>query len=61
MSDYLELLGSRDYTLLMRKMKIKEAELKPAIELIQQLNPRPEIRQLLELTQMQQLFEIVVR
>ncbi|MBF7730303.1 RNA polymerase factor sigma-54 [Pseudomonas sp. N040] len=40
-SDYLELLGSRDYTLLMRKMKIKEAELKPAIELIQQLNPRP--------------------
>jgi anti-anti-sigma factor len=25
------------------------------------LNPRPEIRQLLELTQMQQLFEIVSR
>ena len=40
-SDYLDLLGSRDYSQLMRKMKIKEGELRPIIDLIQSLNPRP--------------------
>ncbi|ONN71559.1 RNA polymerase factor sigma-54 [Pseudomonas oryzihabitans] len=39
--DYLDLLGSRDYAQLMRRMKIKEDELKPVIELIQTLHPRP--------------------
>ena len=40
-SQYLKLLGSRDFTSLMRKMRLKEAELKPVIALIQSLNPRP--------------------
>lgn len=40
-SHYLELLGSRDFAQLMRKMRLKEAELKPVIALIQGLNPRP--------------------
>lgn len=40
-SNHLELLGSRDYSQLMRRMKIKEAELRPIIDLIQSLNPRP--------------------
>ena len=40
-SDHLDLLGSRDYSLLMRKMKIREGELRPVIDLIQSLNPRP--------------------
>jgi len=39
--DYLPLLGSRDYKQLMRKAKLKEAQLKDAILLIQELNPRP--------------------
>lgn len=40
-SDYLDVLGSRDYSLLMRRMKLKEDELRQVIDLIQTLNPRP--------------------
>ena len=40
-SDYLDLLGSRDYSQLMRRMRLKEDELRQVIELIQSLNPRP--------------------
>ncbi len=39
--DHLQLLGSRDYKLLMRKSKLKESQLRDAILLIQTLNPRP--------------------
>lgn len=39
--DHLLLLGSRDYKQLMRKTKLKEAQLRDAIILIQSLNPRP--------------------
>lgn len=38
---YLPLLGSRDYRQLMRRTKLKEAELATAVTLIQSLNPRP--------------------
>jgi len=40
-SDYLAILGNRDYSQLMRRMKIKEDELRQIIDLIQSLNPRP--------------------
>ncbi|MFC3607853.1 RNA polymerase factor sigma-54 [Stutzerimonas tarimensis] len=40
-SNHLEALGSRDYSLLMRRMKLKEEQLRDIIELIQTLNPRP--------------------
>ena len=40
-SDHLALLGNRDYSQLMRRMKIKEDELRQIIDLIQSLNPRP--------------------
>lgn len=40
-SHYLDLLGSRDFKQLMRKLKVKENELQAAIQLIQSLNPRP--------------------
>jgi RNA polymerase sigma-54 factor len=40
-SDHLDLLGNRDYSALMRRMKIKEDELRQVIDLIQTLNPRP--------------------
>ena len=40
-SQHLELLGSRDFKQLMRKLRIKEAELSAAVNLIQSLNPRP--------------------
>lgn len=40
-TDYLDVLGSRDYSQLMRRMKIKEDELRDVIELIQSLHPRP--------------------
>ncbi|WXL26697.1 RNA polymerase factor sigma-54 [Ectopseudomonas mendocina] len=40
-TDFLDLLGNRDYNQLMRRMKLKEDELRPVIELIQSLNPRP--------------------
>ena len=39
--DHLDTLGSRDYSLLMRRMKLKEDELRQVIDLIQTLNPRP--------------------
>jgi len=39
--EHLSLLGSRDYKTLMRKLHIKETELRHAITLIQTLNPRP--------------------
>ena len=38
---YLPILGSRDYRQLMRRTKLREAELSQAIALIQSLNPRP--------------------
>lgn len=38
---YLPILGSRDYRQLMRRTKLKEAELSIAVALIQSLNPRP--------------------
>ncbi|MGV0054430.1 RNA polymerase factor sigma-54 [Stutzerimonas sp. 381-2] len=40
-SDHLDILGVRDYSLLMRRMKLKEDELRQIIDLIQSLNPRP--------------------
>ncbi|VAX09860.1 RNA polymerase sigma-54 factor RpoN [hydrothermal vent metagenome] len=40
-SEHFELLASRDYVLLARRMKINEAALKEIIQLIQTLNPRP--------------------
>lgn len=39
--EYLELLGSRDFNQLMRRLRISQDELQQAIELIQSLNPRP--------------------
>ncbi|PCJ20194.1 MAG: RNA polymerase factor sigma-54 [Gammaproteobacteria bacterium] len=40
-SDHLALLGSRDYNQIMRRTKLKEPELKAALELIQTLTPHP--------------------
>ena len=40
-TEYLALLGSRDYSQLMRRMRIKEDALKAIVQLIQTLNPRP--------------------
>ncbi|MDZ5603398.1 RNA polymerase factor sigma-54 [Pseudomonas sp. RP23018S] len=40
-SDFIDLLGGRDYSQLMRRMKLKEDELRQVIELVQTLNPRP--------------------
>ncbi len=40
-TEYLALLGSRDYNQLMRRMRIKEEALKEIVQLIQSLNPRP--------------------
>ncbi len=40
-SEHLDILGNRDYSLLMRRMKLKEDELRQVIDLIQTLNPRP--------------------
>jgi len=39
--DYLDLLGSRDFKQLMRKLRLKEPELQAAVLVIQGLNPRP--------------------
>lgn len=39
--DHLELLGSRDFTTLMRRTRMKEEQLRDVINLIQTLNPRP--------------------
>jgi len=38
---HLDLLGSRDYKLLMKRTKLREAELKQIISIIQSLNPSP--------------------
>ncbi len=40
-SIYLNLLGSRDYNQLMRKMKLSREALQAAIEVVQSVNPRP--------------------
>lgn len=40
-TNHLDLLGSRDYSQIMRAMKIKEDELKQIVMLIQHLNPKP--------------------
>ena len=39
--DYLELLGSRDFTQLMRRTRLKEDQLRQVVDLILTLNPRP--------------------
>ncbi|MDN3648729.1 RNA polymerase factor sigma-54 [Reinekea marina] len=39
--DHIALLGTKDFTGIMRKLKIKEDELRAAILLIQTLNPKP--------------------
>ncbi|EAT11089.1 RNA polymerase factor sigma-54 [Bermanella marisrubri] len=39
--NHIDLLGSKDYSALMRKLKVKEDELKIVIRGIQELNPRP--------------------
>jgi len=39
--DYIKLLGNRDYAQLMRRTKLKEAELQDVIEVIESLDPRP--------------------
>lgn len=39
--NHIDLLGAKDYSALMRKLKIKEDELKLVIRGIQELNPRP--------------------
>ncbi|MBI5040197.1 MAG: RNA polymerase factor sigma-54 [Gammaproteobacteria bacterium] len=40
-TQHLDLLGSRDYSQIMRRMKIEESDLQAIISLIQTLNPRP--------------------
>lgn len=40
-TDYSDLLGSKDYRTLMRKTRLKEADLAEAMRLLQTLNPRP--------------------
>ena len=40
-SEYMDMLGTRDYNQLTRKMKLSKAELGEVLQLIQTLNPRP--------------------
>ncbi len=40
-TEHLSLLAGREYKTLMRKLKVKEGELKAAIQIIQSTNPRP--------------------
>ncbi|MBN3564477.1 RNA polymerase factor sigma-54 [Aliamphritea spongicola] len=40
-SQYLPILGSHDYKLLMRKTRLKEPQLQAVVALIQSLNPKP--------------------
>ncbi len=40
-SNHFEQLANRDYTLIMRQMKLSEEELKEVVTLVQSLNPRP--------------------
>ncbi len=39
--DFIHLMGNRDYTQLVRKLKLSETDLKKVIALIQELNPYP--------------------
>jgi RNA polymerase sigma-54 factor len=39
--EHMALLGSRDYSQLMRRMKLSETELREVVMLVQSLNPRP--------------------
>ncbi|NAX22124.1 RNA polymerase factor sigma-54 [Vibrio sp. V39_P1S14PM300] len=41
LTDHIDQLGNRDYKLIIKEAKLKEAELKEALKLIQQLDPRP--------------------
>jgi RNA polymerase sigma-54 factor len=41
LSDYIDQLGNRDYKLILKNTKLKEEELRNAMQLIQELNPRP--------------------
>jgi RNA polymerase sigma-54 factor len=41
LTEHIDLLASRDYRTLMKKTKLKEAELKEVITLIHSLNPKP--------------------
>ncbi|MCG9684927.1 RNA polymerase factor sigma-54 [Vibrio sp. Isolate23] len=41
LTDYIDQLGNRDYKLIIKEARLKEAELKEALKLIQQLDPRP--------------------
>ena len=38
---YIDLLGTRDYASLMRRTRLKEPQVKAALDVIQSLNPRP--------------------
>ena len=40
-SEHIDLLGNRDYAQLIRRTKLKEAELSEAIAMVESLNPRP--------------------
>ncbi|PMH42537.1 RNA polymerase factor sigma-54 [Vibrio sp. 10N.286.49.B3] len=41
LSNHIDQLGNRDYKLVIKETKLKEAELRDVLQLIQQLNPRP--------------------
>ncbi|MBU2897128.1 RNA polymerase factor sigma-54 [Vibrio hepatarius] len=41
LSDYIDQLGNRDYKLIIKEARLKESDLKEALGLIQQLDPRP--------------------
>ncbi|MCA2017565.1 RNA polymerase factor sigma-54 [Vibrio tritonius] len=41
LSQYIDQLGNRDYKLILKEAKLKEDELREALQLIQQLDPRP--------------------
>ncbi|MCE0494054.1 RNA polymerase factor sigma-54 [Vibrio salinus] len=41
LSDHIDQLGNRDYKLILKETKLKEEELIDALQLIQELNPRP--------------------
>jgi RNA polymerase sigma-54 factor len=43
-SEYMEILGARDYNQLMRKLKLGKEDLSKVIALIQSMNPRPGAR-----------------
>lgn len=41
LNDHIDQLGNRDYKLIIKETKLKEAELRDVLSLIQQLDPRP--------------------